>query len=133
MEAGEKTDPAQEYARFIQITRKHQANREKQKRLASKSKPELTDEYYIDISQLDTLTQDNLVNVPSKEDDSNDSGAEQVEKLVKLYGSQDSFERIRSMEMNIDEHFKRKCKELSPYYWPVIPINTKPYLSPLRR
>lgn len=90
-----------------------------------------TEEYYIDISQVNTLILDNLVEAPSKCDPKSKLQARE-KKLTELYGCKDSYEKIRSLEMNIDDYFKTKCKELSPYYWPVIPINPKPYLNPIR-
>lgn len=122
----------QEYLEFIKVTRQHQAAREKQKKLQLKKNPQLAlDEYYIDISQVNTLVEDNLVEAPARGEDISKLKKKE-EDLVKLYGSREAYERIRSLEMSIDDHFKRECQELSPYYWPVIPINPKPYLNPLR-
>lgn len=117
-----------EYEKFIEVTRKHQTQRERQKKIALKKQPQADEPYYIDISQLDTLVQDNLVAIPDRGDDGS-----AAEKLIKMYGSREAYEKIRSMEMNIDDYFKRKCKELSPFYWPVIPINPRPYLSPAKK
>lgn len=130
MQNGEQQKYNKDYAEFIKITRKHQAERERQKKLALKKNPPSAEEYYIDISQIDTLVQDNLVEAPQRQQ--SNSSKRQEEKLIKLYGSRETFERIRSMEMNIDGYFRSKCKELSPFYWPVIPINPRPYLNPLR-
>ena len=116
---------AEEYAKFIAITRKHQAERERLKKLALKNKAPESENYYIDISQLDTLVQDNLVQAPQR------GTLSQESKPKHLYKTQDEHDRIRAMEMNIDEYFKEKYKELSPYYWPVIPINPRPYLNPI--
>lgn len=125
-------DLSQQYLEFIQITRKHQAEREKLKRQQLKKKPELVEPYYKDISQVNTLVEDNLVEVPER----NPNGSilkRQLEedRLIKSYGSREVFEEIRSMEMSIDDLFRAKCQELKPEYWPVMPINPKPYLNPI--
>lgn len=121
-----------EYEEFIRVTRRHQAEREKQKKLALK-KPELdTDEYYIDISQVNTVVEDNLVECPDRKDVNFCRLKAEQKQLVDFYGGQEAYERIRSMEMSVDDYFKRKCQDTSPFYWPVIPIDPKPYLNPLR-
>lgn len=118
-----------DYLKFIKVTRKHQAQREKLKKEdLKKKKPEL-EAWYEDISQLNTLVEDNLVDVPDKNDKPPVDAKRREENLIRLYGSQEAYERIRSMEMNIDEHFRQKYLELSPQYWPVIPFNPKPYLD----
>lgn len=117
-----------DYLKFIKITRKHQAQRERLKKEELKKKPEL-ETWYRDISQVNTLVEDNLVEVPDKSDGLIAKVKQREENLVKLYGSREAYERIRSMEMNIDEHFRQKYSELSPPFWPVIPFNPKPYLN----
>ena len=124
-------DKNQEYIEFINITRQHQAEREERKKLELKKNPDLAlEEYYIDLSQVNTLVEANLVEAPNKDDPSAKSKSEEKEEeLIRKYGGREAYERIRSMEMCIDDHFKKKCQELSPHYWPVIPINPKPYLN----
>lgn len=129
---GEGERAQQNYLEFIAVTRKHQAERERAKKLELKKNPPI-EEYYIDVSQVNTLVIDNLVEAPSKNDDSAKLNSNKEKKLIEYYGSKESYERIRSLEMNIDDNFKKKCRELSPYYWPVIPINPKPYLNPIRK
>lgn len=120
----------QEYLEFIKVTRKHQAERERIKKLERKKNPPV-EEYYIDLSQVSTIVQDNLVEAPQKDDGESNKNIKERE-LIDLYGGKESYDKIRSLEMYIDDHFKNKCQELSPYYWPVIPINPKPYLNPIR-
>lgn len=122
----------QEYLEFIKVTRKHQAERERAKKLELKKNPPI-EEYYIDVSQVNTVVIDNLVEAPSKDDEGAKLNSNKEKKLIEYYGSKESYERIRSLEMHIDDNFKKKCRELSPYYWPVIPINPKPYLNPIRK
>lgn len=131
-DSNDKSDNEQsiysDYLKFIRITRKHQAQRERLKKEELKKKPEL-EAWYRDISQVNTLVEDNLVEVPDKSDGPIAKVKQREENLVKLYGSREAYERIRSMEMNIDEHFRQKYSELSPSFWPVIPFNPKPYLN----
>lgn len=132
-ESGDENDELnKEYLKFIRITREHQARREKLKQLELNKKPEpKNEEYYIDISQLDTLIEDNLVEVPQRSDHPTQGYTDKkIERLVKLYGGQENYEKIRSMEMSIDENFNEMYRKLSPQYWPVIPFNLKPYLNP---
>lgn len=110
-----KSDLEREYLEFIAITRKHQLEREKAK---LEQAPMVSDEYYKDISQVDTLVEDNLVNPPKRE------AVEEVPTKV-------SSEKVRSLEMMIDNHFSAKCQELNPSYWPVMPMNPKAYLNPI--
>lgn len=119
-----------EYQEFIRATRKHQAEREKTKRLEQKKNPPV-EEYYIDISQVNTLIEANLTEAPHRGDETS-KALERDKKLIELYGGQESFERIRSLEMHIDDHFKSNCQIIKPHYWPVIPINPKPYLNEIR-
>jgi len=120
----------QEYLDFIRVTREHQKERERLKRLDQGKTSKGFDEYYKDLSQVDTLVEENLAPVPSKCDGVSKL-KQQEERLVQLYGGRENFERIRSLEMDIDGNFRRMCQEYSPYYWPVIPINPKPYLNSL--
>lgn len=136
MESGDdhhedQTEPVnEEYLEFIRITRQHQAEREKQKQLeAKKQSSSPPEEYYIDISQVNTVVEANLVDVPKKGDN---KITDKEQSFIHRYGSREAYEEIRSMEMSIDEHFKRKCQQHSPHYWPVIPIHAKPYLNPRR-
>lgn len=121
-----------EYAEFIRVTREHQAERERHRKLIKIEEEDKQNEYYIDISQVDTLVHDNLVEAPLSLDQSTSAEIRQTE-LIRLYGGHDIYEKIRSMEMHIDDFFKEKCKETNPVYWPVIPINPKPYLNPVIR
>lgn len=123
----------QEYLDFIKVTRRHQAERERLKKLQLKKNPPI-EEYYIDISQVSTLALDNLVEAPQRGDEEALLNWEAKERqFVDLYGGKETYQKIRSMEMHIDQNFKNKCRELSPHYWPVIPINPKPYLNPIRK
>lgn len=115
-----------EYLSFIEITKKHIAEREKLKK--SQQKQEL-DEYYKDVSEVNTLVEANLVPAPSL-GDSQSGHKLHEEKLVKLYGSREAYDKIRLMEMYLDDEFSKKCQKLSPKYWPAMPINLKPYLNP---
>ena len=119
-----------EYEEFIKATRKHQADRERTKRLELKKNPPI-EEYYIDISQVNTLVEANLTEAPERGDEISKAD-ERERKLVELYGSRESYEKIRSLEMHLDDQFRRKCRDLKPHYWPVIPINPKPYLNAIR-
>lgn len=131
-ETSDKNDNEQsvnaDYLEFIKITRKHQERRERLKKKELKKKPEL-ETWYQDISQVNTVVEDNLVEVPDKNDGPISKALQREEKAIKLYGNREAYNRIRSMEMNIDEHFRQKYSELSPQYWPVIPFNPKPYLN----
>lgn len=119
-----------EYLEFIKVTRQHQSNREKRKKLEAKNKPVPEEmEYYKDISQVDTLVEDNLVAAPDKQDTPNADPRQRELDLIKSYGSQDAYEKIRSIEMYIDENFAKMCQKYSPRYWPAIPINLKSYLK----
>jgi GH25 family lysozyme M1 (1,4-beta-N-acetylmuramidase) len=118
------------YEEHIRATRRHQAEREKSKKLELKKNP-LIEEYYIDISQVNTFVEDNLTEAPKRGDETS-KAQERDEKLIELYGGQVHFEKIRSLEMHIDDHFKSRCQQLKPHYWPVIPINPKPYLNEIR-
>lgn len=115
-----------EYLEFIKVTREHQMNRDKLKQLKLKRNSAIDDKYYKDISQVDTLTEDNLVEVPDKVEWRKGKKLRE-EILAEMYG--EKYDKIRSLEMNIDEHFNQKCQELCPQYWPVMPINPKPYLN----
>jgi hypothetical protein len=119
-----------EYEAFIRVTRQHQVERERAKRQELERNPPI-DEYYIDISQVNTLVEANLNEAPSREDPTS-KAQERDEKLIKFYGGREAFEKIRSMEMHVDDHFKTMCQLLKPHYWPVIPINPKPYLNKIR-
>lgn len=131
VEAG---DVSQEYLEFIKITRQHQQERERLKGEALKkmNPAAALEEYYKDISEVNTLVEDNLAEIPSRVGKLTKSSSEQrSQELIDRYGGREAYERVRSMEMCIDEHFKRQCQELSPGYWPVMPINPKPYLNPI--
>lgn len=119
----EHEDVDEEYLKFIRITREHQAERERLKRLEPKKKitPE---EYYKDLSQVDTLVEDNLVEAPIKAEPKTDKL-----NFVEFYGSQQAYDKVHSMEMHIDEYFHEMCEKLKPKYWPAMPINVKPYLN----
>lgn len=115
----------EEYLEFIKITKQHQLERDRLKRLeTSKQAPE---KYYTDIAELNTLVLDNITQIPDPETEN--SQQKRREQLVNLYGSADAYERIRSMEMSIDDTFKTRCRERNPQFWPVMPINPKPYLN----
>lgn len=119
-----------EYLEFIEITKRHQAERERLKQAKQKQKTnEDLHEYYKDVSEVNTLVEANLVQAPDiKESQSRHKLHEG--KLIKLYGGRDTYDKIRSMEMYLDEDFTRKCQELSPKYWPAMPINLRRYLNP---
>lgn len=112
-------EPNLEYLNFIEITRKHQLERDKQKQLELEKK-DPSDEYYLDVSQINTLVSENLNETPF-------ITVNKQANLKKLYGPQ--YESIRSMEHYIDETFKTKFQQLSPSYWPSLPINIKHYLE----
>lgn len=118
-----------EYLEFIKQTRQHQRERERMKCEDLKANPELAFEhYYTDVSQVNTLVADNVVEAPKRSERL--SKAQRYEHdLTELYGGHEAYEKIRSMEMDIDSYFRRKCDELSPVYWPAMPINPKPYLN----
>lgn len=119
----------QEYLEFIEITKRHQAEREKQKQGKQKLKlDEDLHEYYKDVSEVNTLVEANLISVPDIKDPQSRHKL-QEEKLVKLYGGREAYDKIRSMEMYLDEDFNRKCQELSPKYWPAMPIKLRQYLN----
>lgn len=118
------------YQEHIRATRKHQAEREKNKKLELKKNP-LVEEYYIDISQVNTLVEANLTEAPNRGDETS-KAQERDKRLIELYGDRQAFEKIRSLEMHIDDHFKSQCQQSKPHYWPVIPINPKPYLNEIR-
>lgn len=113
----EEAYPDLEYLEFINITRKHQQERDKQKIVESK-KNNVPDEYYLDVSQINTLVIENINEPPD---------ASRKEHSSNLYGPE--YERIRSMEHFLDETFNSKCQQLSPAYWPSLPINIKHYLK----
>lgn len=119
----------EEYLAFIRKTREHQREREKNKQEKLISQPELALEpYYTDVSQVNTLVADNAVEAPKRTDQSSQT-QRRAQELINMYGGQEQYEKIRSIEMEVDGYFKRKCKELSPSYWPAMPINPKPYLN----
>lgn len=125
-----ETDKA--YQEFIKVTRAHQAERERLKRLKKDKNPEeVLEEYYKDVSQVNTLVEDNLAQIPNQGDE-DDLARQKQAHLIKLYGSHEAYERIRSMEMYIDRQFKEACLEQNPNYWPAIPINARPYLNAKR-
>lgn len=105
-----------EYLEFIEQTRRHQLEREKAKKkeLAEKLSSQ-SDEYYLDISQVNTLVEDNLVEPPQLDEP-------EIERREQS-----------PLEMYIDEQFRLKCGELRPSYWPAVPINLKPYLQDATR
>lgn len=129
-----------EYLKFIKITREHQKERDRQKKLNQRKgcssqqtkRQKVEDDYfYSDMSQLNTLTQDNLA-VPYKSDIN--AGlltqvGEQRVKFIELYGSLENYDKVRCLEMSIDHFFSQKCKELKPEFWPAVPINLKPFLN----
>lgn len=118
-----------EYLAFIKETRKHQMERERSKQERLMSQPELAFEpYYTDVSQINTLVADNVVEIPERSDQLSKT-QKRTQELIDLYGGQEKYEKIRSVEMEIDGYFSEKCKELSPSYWPAMPINPKPYLN----
>lgn len=119
-----------EYLEFIRITREHQLKRDRLKKLELAKNPEI-ETYYQDISLVNTLVEDNLVEVPDRNADLVSKSKLKEQKLVEMYGGRENYERIRSMEMAIDEHFNKKYKELSPKYWPAMPLNPKLYLNPI--
>lgn len=121
----EHLNPA--YLELIRVTREHQAKREKEKRRRQRKDLDV-EVYYKDISQVDTLVEDNLVEAPDRHGKSSSSKQRQ-QRLIELYGGLEGYEQVRSMEMTIDEFFHRKCQQLKPGYWPVMPINHKRYLN----
>lgn len=118
-----------EYLEFIRITRQHQIERDRLKKIELAKKNAEPEEYYTDLSELNTLALDNFAEIPDRDEKGKES---RQEKLIKLYGSSRARDKIRSMEMSIDEIFKTKCQEMNPKFWPVIPINPKPYLNKLK-
>lgn len=108
-----------EYLKFIEETRRHQAERErlKEEQLA-KNQQCHADEYYLDISQVNTLVEANLVEPPELGKPERDGTARREPTPLEMY---------------IDEDFRRKCDELKPSYWPAVPINLKPYLNSKRK
>lgn len=116
----------QEYQEFIRITRQHQLQRESLRKEREKLEPQV-DEYYKDISQVNTLIEDNIAEIPVRYKTSKAKLEEK--KLIDKYGSRESYNMIRSMEMCIDDAFRSKCQQLGPTFWPVIPLNPKPYLN----
>lgn len=124
-ESSEELHP--EYLELLKITKKHQAKREKEKRLRQLKGLDV-ETYYKDISQVDTLVEDNLVEAPERH--TNSVGPSQKEQeLVELYGGREAYESVRSLEMTIDEYFHEKCQQLRPGYWPVMPIKYTRYLN----
>lgn len=120
-----------DYIELARITREHQAKREKQKRSRQKKGLDI-ETYYKDISQVDTLVEDNLVEVPNRSGGFV-SSTQKEQELIELYGGREAYEYVRSIEMQIDDHFHRKCQEFKPGYWPVIPINYRRYLGSVER
>lgn len=114
------SDTDKAYEEFIKKTRAHQESVRRDK-LKRKRKLGGDEDYnYVDISQINTLVQDNLARVPNKHDD-NDS------YTYNLIWNDSEKEKIRGMEIAIDDDFNRMIKQLKPHFWPAIPINLKPY------
>lgn len=121
------SDHDEEYAKFIEVTRRHQAQRNKRRKLEEQSEQQY---YYMDISQVNTLVEQNLAEVPLKTEPNDITLAHKREQdLIKLYGNRKTYEHIKSMEMSIDNNFNKRCQELKPHFWPAIPFNTKVYLD----
>lgn len=134
-EKADDDDVNAEYLEFISITRKHQAERDqlKESKLKEKSNDE-SDIYYKDVSEVNLLVENNLVEVPDRNEPENELfGAKRKDmRLLEFYGgNKEDFERIRSLEMEIDEHFSESYQKLQPKYWPTMPMNPRPYLAPL--
>lgn len=123
----------EEYSKFIAITRQHQAERDRLKKLQLKKKTEPTDEiHYRDISQLNLIVEANLARVPDKNEpqDQPSIAERRQQELLEFYGcDRDTYERIKSLEMSIDDKFTQAYQRFRPKYWPGMPINMKPYLS----
>lgn len=120
-----------EYLELLRITREHQAKREKLRKLRQKQGLDV-ETYYRDISQVDTLVEENLVEVPDRTK-SYVNPKQKEQKLIELYGGPAAYESVRSIEMAMDDYFAKKRQELRPAYWPVIPINYKRYLNSIER
>lgn len=117
-----------EYLEFIRQTRQHQKERERMKKEQLRANPESAlESYYTDVSQVNTLVADNVVEAPKRSDHLSQAKRNEQD-LVNLYGNE-AYDKIRSMEMDIDSYFRQKCDEHSPVYWPAMPINPKPYLN----
>lgn len=118
--SNQATKEEDEYAKFIAQTRKHQLERDKSKVKQKKTENEST-VYYQDVSQVNFKTYQDIPDMNEPLDKPSASTRREME-LIKLYGGQRDYEKIRSIEMTIDEHFSSNYHKIEPQYWPVIPI-----------
>lgn len=119
-------DKNKEYENFIAQTRKHQAERNREKASTKEEEEEI---HYQDVSRIDM---NNDVEIPERSDpiDKPSAAKKREQYLIELYGDdRNSYEHIRSIEMSMDEYFCDKKKQLQPQFWPVMPINMKPYFG----